>query len=119
MKTIRKTKKEWLDSRGRLLPIEQLKEVSQSWDEKTWNRFLDSTDGSVEGLQLISAKRLSYKTDYMTQTIFDLWAEGTSPESIQQIVQLGLMKLTSRQRQVAEAIYFEGLSIEGDRKSVV
>ncbi len=113
MKIIRKTKKEWLDNRGRFLPLEQLKEVSQTWDEKTWNRFLDDTDGSVEGLQLISAKRLSYKTAYMTQTIFDLWAEGSSPENIQQIVQLGLMKLTSRQRQVVEAIYFGGLSIAG------
>ena len=75
MKTIRKTKKAWLDTRGRMLPTEQLKEVSKSWDEKAWEQFLDSTDGSVEGLQLLSSKRLSCKTDYMTQSIFDLWAE--------------------------------------------
>lgn len=54
MKTIRKTKKEWLDNRGRLLPMEQLKEVSQSWDEKTWNRFLDSTDGSIQNKNSVS-----------------------------------------------------------------
>ncbi len=113
MKTIRRTKKEWLDNRGRILPTEQLKEVSKLWDEKTWEYFLDSIDGSIEGLQLLSAKRLSYKTDYMTHTIFDLWVEKNESEKIQQIVQHGLMKLTSRQRQVVKSVYFEGLSIEG------
>lgn len=113
MKTIRRTKKAWLDTRGRMLPTEQLKEVSKSWDEKTWEQFLDSTDGSVEGLQLLSSKRLSCKTDYMTQSIFDLWAEKSDSEEIQQIIQIALEKLTSRQRQVIEATYFDGLSIEG------
>lgn len=113
MKTIRKTKKAWLDTRGRMLPTEQLKEVSKSWDEKAWEQFLDSTDGSVEGLQLLSSKRLSCKTDYMTQSIFDLWAEKSDSKEVQQIIQIALAKLTSRQRQVVEATYFDGLSIEG------
>ena len=44
MKTIRRTKKEWLDNRGRILPTEQLKEVSKLWDEKTWEEYKANTE---------------------------------------------------------------------------
>ena len=110
MKTNRKTKKEWLDNRGRVLPTEQLKEISKSWDQKTWEQFLDSTDGSIEGLQLMSARRLAYKTEYMTNTVFDLWAEKNESEKIKDIVRQGLSGLTERQKQIIEAVYFDGLS---------
>ena len=49
----------------------------------------------------------------MTQSIFDLWAEKSDSKEVQQIIQIALVKLTSRQRQVVEATYFDGLSIEG------
>lgn len=113
MKTNRKAKKEWLDNRGRMLPTEQLKEISKSWNQKTWEQFLDSTDGSIEGLQLMSARRLAYKTEYMTNTVFDLWAEKNESEKIKEILRQGLSAVTERQRQIIEAVYFDGLSIEG------
>lgn len=113
MKAQRKTKKEWLDSRGRMLPIEQLRESSKSWDQKKWEQFLDSTDGSIEGLQLMSGRKLTYKTEYMTSTIFDLWAEKNGSEKIKEIIRHGLASLTERQKQIVKAVYYEGLSIEG------
>lgn len=110
MKT--KNQKPWLDQRGRSLTIEQLKEISKSWTEKTWSKYLDSLDGSVEGLQLGSSRKLKIKSEYLVKSIFDEYAQVNEPVAIQNKIQAMLSILTERQRKVIELTFFDGLSFE-------
>lgn len=112
MKTNNNLQKPWLDQRGRPLPAEQLLDISKNWDVRTWNRYLQSIDGSIEGVQLVSGRKLRTKCDYLTQSIFDQRAEKNEPDSVQNKIRSTLAILSERQRQVIDSIYFEGLSIE-------
>ena len=112
MTTVKKSRRPWLDHRGRPLPTETLRELSKSWSEKTWEKYLHSLDGSIEGLQLMSSRKLRAKTEYQVHSIFDLHAEKSDTSSIKNKIFESLSVLTGRQREVIEAIFYGGLSIE-------
>lgn len=72
--------KPWTDLEGKVLSDKQLREVSRSWDQATWDQFLTETvegSASYQREELISSYCYDQVLDETAETI---WECSTSPE---------------------------------------
>lgn len=103
-------KKPWLDSRGHELSTEQLKEISKSWDLKTWERYANSLDVQAQGKSLKPGEFRKLE-EQQTQSIFADANQSVVIEGLKQKIERALQALSPRQREVIEAIYYNGQSL--------
>lgn len=102
----------WLNTAGGLLSDSKLKEVSKSWSQDDWNKFLDETVdvGCDYQSELLQAEEYAQKIENMTETIW----EATDSHSLQQISkhlrELCRDHLTPRQQQIIRLYYWDGIS---------
>ena len=95
----------WLDPRGFPLSDEDLKVVSSFWNNKTWERYLSSLDGS-QTQSLIEPWRYDQLAKEMEHSIFD---DGTISDAQIELGKLfaALEELTEQQRKVIQMFYFD------------
>lgn len=107
----KKSTKPWLDHRGRELPTEQLKEISKCWDNKTWQRYADSLEIQPEG-KILKPGEFRKIQDQQTKNIFSINGESTSAPMLVECVKKAVSRLSKRQREVVDSMFYGGKSIE-------
>lgn len=101
--------KPWLDPSGKKLETEALKEVSKSWNEETWERYLQSIETGIEG-RLIGPKKFKKKCDYLEESIWEFSSETPNPD-LQKAIKDAFSSLTEKQQIVLKKYFFDGLSL--------
>ena len=106
-----KTKKPWLDHRGRELPKSKLLEISKEWDLATWTEYAESLETNSPG------KEISYKNGRVCEDkiVTDLFGNLPSAGRISHLrkkIFSAIKKLSLRQRQVIKFIFFNGKTTE-------
>jgi RNA polymerase sigma factor (sigma-70 family) len=103
--------KPWLDHRGHHRCIDDLIEMSASWNFKDWEKYLKSLEGGREGKSLRS-RTFRKISEHQTKSVFDLYAEKSSPTALQKFIEAALEVLSDKQRDVIRLTFFEGLSLD-------
>lgn len=108
-------RKPWEDENGNLLLDDELKIVSRSWSEKTWDDYLKTIETPQREVMLPNLDRVLLKRDAQ-QVVSEYAAKEASEESSLYLsplaVRKALLELTCRQREIIDLIYFEDMNIE-------
>lgn len=100
--------KPWLNSKGHPLEEHEIKEVSKSWDQRTWERYLDSLNGTLSDQQL-KPYEYDYLSENMSSTCWDLSQSNADDETKDFVA--GLLKtLTPLQQKIIQMNFWEGRS---------
>ncbi len=98
----------WMAADGTVLPLDQIRELSKSWDQSTWEAYLSSLEGRPKE-KYFSDGRLRRESKKKNINIFD-FSQNNADEETRQRIQKIISYLTDRQRQVIEMTYWENLS---------
>lgn len=105
--------KPWLDDKGAPLCDEDLRLVSQEWTEKTWEEYLKTIEEPQSEIILGNYDRVLLKHE--SQISLNKFSTAEDDEAVLYVdslsVKKALLKLTYQQRQLAELVYFKGLTI--------
>lgn len=104
-------KKPWLNSQGKPLSKDELKQVSKTWDMATWEEYLKTLD--VPQRETTTAKFDRLLKIYENSTAYTL-PEVTDEEEGPQTKRLhwAMSLLTQRQQSVLDLIFWQGYSIQ-------
>ncbi|MGZ3748398.1 MAG: sigma factor-like helix-turn-helix DNA-binding protein [Pseudobdellovibrionaceae bacterium] len=98
--------KPWLTSGGVEIPTEQLKQICQSWDPPTWERYLKWYESACREA-LVPTTIYSAQCDQREESIFSEFGYETSPERTQLCDEL-LHELPEIERNVLSLIFLNG-----------
>ncbi len=98
--------KPWLDPNGKPYTEEVLKEISQNWDQETWEVYLQAQEYYLRE-KLIEPQRYDELADRQEETIFQRFCLSSDSET-QELVEFLLTNLSPKQRFVIEQVFFEG-----------
>ncbi|MFN3698025.1 MAG: hypothetical protein ACK4VO_11345 [Pseudobdellovibrio sp.] len=96
----------WLTSSGVEIPTDQLKEISKSWDEATWEAYLKWYEGSFREV-LVKPEHYEILGERVSHSVFDLYGHNTCPQ-LQSYCDQILKLLSPEQETVLRKIFFEG-----------
>lgn len=105
---MKKFKRPWLTSAGLEISREQLRKISESWDQETWEQYLTWYE-TPRSESLHPQRRYDQLCETSTESIFIL-AQSNSDNDLKKRVSTYLAVLTQQQRQVIEMIFWEGRS---------
>lgn len=102
------SEKPWLNEKGHVLSERDLKEASKGWDQETWEKYLNSLDGTLSEQQL-----KPYEYDYLAEnaelTCWDL-SQTSADNEVKAFVANLLKNLTPRQQRIIQMNFWEGRS---------
>ena len=102
------SEKPWLNQKGHALSEYDLKEVSKGWDQETWEKYLNSLDGTLSDQQL-----KPYEYDYIAEnaelTCWDL-SQTSADDEVKRFVANLLKDLSPRQQRIIQMNFWEGRS---------
>lgn len=102
------SEKPWLNEKGHALSEHDLKEASKGWDQETWEKYLNSLDGTLSEQQL-----KPYEYDYLAEsaelTCWDL-SQSSAEEEGKGFVANLLKLLTPQQQRIIQMNFWEGRS---------
>jgi RNA polymerase sigma factor (sigma-70 family) len=100
--------KPWLNEKGHAVSDHDLKELSKSWDQETWEKYLNSLDGTLSDQQL-----KPYEYDYLAEnaelTCWDL-SQSSADDQAKDFVADLLKLLTPQQQRIIQMNFWEGRS---------
>ncbi len=104
-----KLNRPWLTASGVERPLDELKEISKSWDEQTWNEYLNwYQSGNSE--KLVSNNVFSKVSEELEKkNIFENFGYQSCPELRSFCDQL-LRSVPEFQQQILRSIFFEGMT---------
>jgi len=105
------TKQPWTDTRGRHLHPEKIKEMSKSWDLKTWEQYAESLEQGTQGL-LMTSRLFNRVGNSQTENIFNLYSEKATESKLRKFIEKKLEILTTAQAHAVDLVFFQGLSLE-------
>ncbi len=101
-----KIKQPWLTSSGVEIPTDQLKEISKSWDEATWEAYLKWYEGSLREV-LVKTEHYEILGERVSQSVFELYGHNSCPQ-LQSYCDHILKLLSPEQESILRKIFFEG-----------
>ena len=104
MKT--KLNRPWLTASDVERPMEELKEISQSWDEKTWNEYLDWFEIGRKD-QLVSPTLYHVQGESIEKNIFQEFGYESCPE-LRSFCDRLLLAVPEIQQHILRSIFFDG-----------
>lgn len=107
MKT--KINQPWLTSSGVEIPTEQLKEISKSWDETTWEAYLKWYEGGFREV-LVKTEHYEILGERVSQSVFELYGHDNCPQ-LQSFCDQILKLLSPEQETILRKIFFEGKTV--------
>lgn len=100
--------KPWLNEKGHTLCEHDLREVSKNWDQTTWERYLNSLDGTLSDQQL-----KPYEYDHLAEnaetTCWDL-SQSSADDETKKFIENLLRHLTPQQQRIIQMNFWEGRS---------
>lgn len=97
----------WLDSFGSEFPLEKLRLLSKTWDQKTWTSYVIYLEAAAKE-KLVSHRRFERQINQNQASVFSHSGSGSTFETSK--LSSVLCKLTARQRQVIELVFWKGKS---------
>lgn len=104
MKT--KLNRPWLTLSDVEIPTDQLKEISKSWDEATWEAYLKWYEGSLREV-LVKTEHYEILGERVSQSVFELYGHNNCPQ-LQSYCDHILKLLSPEQESILRKIFFEG-----------
>ena len=101
-----KLNRPWLTVSDVERPLDELKEISKSWDEKTWNEYLDWFEVGRKD-QLVSPTLYHIQGESIEKNIFEEFGYQSCPELRGFCDQL-LRSVPEIQQQILRSIFFDG-----------
>lgn len=101
-------KSPWIGPDGNSLSLDEIREISKSWDQSTWTRYLDSLELPAKE-KYLPEPRLRRESQKNNINIFD-FSQVNSDQETRERVQDLLKSLTLRQRQVIEMSFWMNMS---------
>ncbi len=98
----------WLDERGFPLSDEQLRSVSRSWDEATWNKYLEWHE-TPRAESLLRPQEYDEACEKLEESVF-VDAQSSADDELKTRIGMLLSSLTDQQRRVLEPIFWQGWS---------
>ena len=98
----------WLNAKGHGLSDKELKEVSQHWDQETWNKYLDSLDHGLSEQQLNP-----YDYDDIAEKMeFSCWefSQSDADDQSKHLIKKICKKLSPQQKKIIEMTFWHGRS---------
>ncbi len=106
----KKLNRPWLTASEVELPTSELKEISKSWDEQTWNDYLKWFQSGCSE-KLVSKKVYDVISEELEKNIFENFGYQTCPK-LQSFCDHLLSILPSHQQQILRLYFFEGKSLK-------
>jgi hypothetical protein len=107
MKT--KLNRPWLTLSDVEIPTDQLKEISKSWDEATWEAYLKWYEGSFREV-LVKPEHYEILGERVSQSVFELYGHNNCPQ-LQSLCDRILNLISTEQATILRKIFFEGKTI--------
>ncbi len=101
-----KLNRPWLTASDVERPLDELKEISKSWNEQTWSEYLDWFEVGRKD-QLVSPTLYHLQGESIEKNIFEEFGYQSCPELRSFCDQL-LRSVPEFQRQILRSIFFEG-----------
>jgi len=101
-----KTNQPWLTSSSVEIPTDQLKEISKSWNEVTWESYLKWYEGSFREV-LVKPEHYEILGERVSQSLFELYGHNNCPK-LQSYCDQILKLISSEQETILRKIFFEG-----------
>lgn len=98
----------WLNAKGHVLSDKELKEVSQHWDQATWDKYLDSLDHGLSEQQLNP-----YDYDDISEKLeFSCWefSQSDADDQSKHLIKKICKKLSPQQKKIIEMTFWHGRS---------
>lgn len=104
-----KKPKPWLSSTGVEIPTAELKEISKSWDQATWEDYLDWYESSRRDA-LVAPGVYQKRTEEMTESIFQQFNQNTDPKN-RALCERLLGSIPEHEAEVIRLIFFHGRTV--------
>jgi DNA-directed RNA polymerase specialized sigma subunit len=104
----KKLNRPWLTASDVELPTSELKEVSKSWNEQTWNDYLNWFQSGCSE-KLVSKKVYDVISEELEKNVFENFGYKTCPK-LQSFCDRLLSILPVNQQYILRAIFFDGKS---------
>ena len=101
-----KLNRPWLTASDVERPLDELKKIAQTWDEQTWNEYLDWFEVGRKD-QLVSSTLYHIQGESIEKNIFEEFGYQSCPE-LRSFCDRLILSLPEIQQQILLAIYFEG-----------
>lgn len=108
----KRTNRPWEDSNGELKSDDELKEISQNWDNQTWESYLNTIESHQNELLFEEPGGIeNVSSEDCAETIFECLREFDRDPYLVKSIRLHLRKLGKRERQVLELYFWESMNI--------
>jgi predicted transcriptional regulator len=99
--------KPWLDKNGKIFSDCELKQISKSWDEDTWNQYLTATVD--KDISRYETSKKNYPD--LVEESEGVWcASGRLPIEVQRRLEIIIRKLPKVQRAVIRGLYYHNFT---------
>ncbi len=96
----------WLNLDGKSKSDAEIREISKSWSQETWNEYLETIEGNLKESLLKWPGSIEHFIEDYSSLLFNLEKEEKNPH-LRRAVQLALKKLSFREHQVLEMVLLD------------